>query len=436
MNIEYNLRGILHAFFKHKKKFIIIFLLFLISGLYLLFNAVPVFESRGSMLVKFGQGARPEMNMPDNRPIELARNDRKEIIESYVRILQSHDLLSDVASDVGIERLYPSMNGPSKELATQNAVMNLLDGDMNIYTGDESNLIEVYVENGDPAIAAQFAKKLMEMFIIRQAEVYNNVQSSFLDTQIEAMRDRLAKSREKLRTFKGEKGISAIDEEMAELLKEKTSLSTAAFQSTTEAQIQSATEAQTALAQIKSEQADMRATYKPDSPLLKQMNESVAIAKKELYSRQADVRAKGSATNSLKSKIASINQRISWLEQQRGEYNELEQQIRMDEENYQYYQQRGEEARVNNLLNSQNITRISIIDTPTASPIPVRPNKKLILLAFLMAGMLCGLAAVLISEVLDDRLITSDQVRAATGLPVLASFSKAKRRKKYVISNR
>ncbi|MCA9017937.1 MAG: hypothetical protein KDA77_21615 [Planctomycetaceae bacterium] len=182
---------------------------------------------------------------------------------------------------------------------------------------------------------------------------------------------------------------------------------------------------------LKAKQAEMRATYKADSPVMKRLQDSIAVAEKQLSDRQSDLNNNSGAAvtdkdGSLAQKIAAIDKRIAWLEAQRGTFNELDQRVRMDEENFQYYRQRGEEARVNNLLNRENITRISIVDRPVVPAKPIGPRKKLILIAFLLAGMVMGLGLSLTLEILDDSVASPEQLTASLGLPVLASFRKVR----------
>lgn len=153
------------------------------------------------------------------------------------------------------------------------------------------------------------------------------------------------------------------------------------------------------------------------------MRQSVAAARREVQARQADLNSAGGAGSSLSSKLQSIEQRLSYLEEQRADFSELEQRVKIDQDNYNYYVQRGEEARANNILNEQNITRISVIDTPMAPMLPASRHRKMLLIAFLMTGGILGLVAVLAFEMLDDRFRAPNQVSARLGVPVFATFA-------------
>ncbi len=419
MDIEYNMRGILHAFFRQKLKFVLFFVLFSLMGVYYVSKIVPVYSARGSLLVKFGQAGLPDVNLPGNRKSsDFSSNDRSELLESNVQILLSQNLLSDVVSAFGLERLYPGMleEGGDEGVAVQNAVRVLLSGALDVRVSGGSNIIELFVFHEDPEVAAQFANQLMDMFIVRQAKLYNTAQTSFLEKQVQDMKRQLEVSRQRFLEFKKGVGISAIDEEMKLLLAQKGDLSAIAFQSVSSAQA--------TLSALEAKAAEMSMTYQQDSPVMQRLRDSIVVAQEQLEARQLDLSAAGDVDGALSSKIATIDERIAWLEEQRGRYNELSQRVKMDEDNYTYYQQRGEEARVNMLLNAENITRVSVIDQAVVPTRPVGPRWKVILLAFLMAGILFGLGVALAFELLDDRLTTPEGVSAAAGVPVLAAFGK------------
>jgi len=67
MNLDYNLRGILHLFFRQKKKLVFTFFLLFIPGFFLIVNLQPYFQSNASILLKFGQNARLEVNLQNNQ---------------------------------------------------------------------------------------------------------------------------------------------------------------------------------------------------------------------------------------------------------------------------------------------------------------------------------------------------------------------------------
>src|SRR5579872_3718949 len=110
MRIEPTTRGWISAFFRQRQKFSAVFLLFLIGGLGYIVFAKPQYEAAGSLLVKFGRGATPEIAREENNSPEIiTQGDRRETMESDMQILQSHGLLYEVVHGIGTEKLYPGI---------------------------------------------------------------------------------------------------------------------------------------------------------------------------------------------------------------------------------------------------------------------------------------------------------------------------------------
>lgn len=427
MGFEYNMRGMLHALFRQKYKIFSIFLLFTLLGFYVVTKSNDTYKAQGGMLVKFGDEARPDVNLSGERRAKASNaSEREEVLDSYIRILKSQALLGDVVAKIGIGKLYPdSKSADSKQWAglsddekLQIAVADVLDH-LNVINNGTNTIIDVYFTHGDPVVAAELVNILMQEFIAKQANIYDTAQTQFLDDQSAAMKARVEGAREDLYKFKSEYGISDIDQEMEQLLKQKSDLVSIAYNAVSDARQK--------LSEARSQAAQDRNNYRPESSLQKKANKAVSVAQQNLNQREKELNSlvHGGDTE-IGQKLSLINERIAELEAYRGEYNELQQTLRLNEENYRYYKQRGEEARVNNLLNAQNITRITIIDPALMPPKPIgRPNA-IILLAFLLAGISLGLFVGFAFEFMDERFSTPEQIVQALDIPVIAHFERTK----------
>lgn len=414
MEIEQSPRGVMTAFFRQSGVFLAIFILILTAGAVYVVAASPVYEANASMVIKFGADARPQTALTENPvPYETSASEREELLNSYVGILTSRALMETVVREMGADTIYPGITEAAGDADTPEnmAVTALLEGDFKVGT-DSSHVIRVAVQNPDPEMAATVADHIINSFIIKQTAIYDTPQTGFLEGQIDDARHRLEASQDDLQAYKKKVGVSAIDAEMEQLLREKSDIGALAFTALTEAQSR--------LAELEAEEAQMSATYRSDSPFFKRLQDSLAVARANLAKRQADLN--GAGDSPLSTKIQRIDERIAYLESQRGRLNELEQNVRIDEENYLYYVKRGEEARINNLLNKENITRISVLDEPAASMVPAKPRKNVLLAITLIAAVVAGAGGAISRELLDDRLTTPAQLSSSLGVPVLATF--------------
>ena len=420
MEIELNSRSLLTVLFRHKLKFLVVFGAIFLIGLAYASSRERVYEAQGSFVVKFGEGGRPTTNSPEDKTTQSNINDSKEVIQSYVKIMSSAELLRNVVKAVGIAKAYPdlidSTENQDENIAEQLAAQQL-EKNLTIITNPKSNVIEIAVKHKDAMIASELANQLMDQFLVRQIQVYNTPQTDFLKQQVGDIKGQLDKSQKDFLDFKKSLEINDIDQEMTQLLQEKRDISGMAFEAVTSAQ--------TTLSAMEAKAAELRSTYKENSSVIKKMDEGIAQAREQLQTRKSELDSITSPDSPLALRVIKINERLAFLEQQRGRYSELKQRVQMDEDNYKYYQQRGEEARVNSVLNQENITRISIVDHATAPLKPQPMRRVLIMLAIIMFASFIGLAVMTFSELIDEKFSTPEQLKASFKLPVLTTFDNA-----------
>ena len=420
MYIETSVRGFLNIFFRQQVKFFAVFGLVLLAGLFYLTGMHRVYEAHGSFLIKFGAGAVPDVSREAPAGGGDTPSEHAELIQSNIKILQSEGLLSAVIAKVGVERLYPGVTAgaaDSKDTPEHMAIERLQSKDLKATTDSSSSLVDVSYANKDPQVAQEFVQTLMDMFIARQSEIFSAPQENFLQQQIAGAQQHLQDVKKKFQDFKEKTGIFNLDGEMTQLLSEKSTLSTAAFQALTVSEA--------SLSKLEGDKAASAATYRPESPIMQRLSDSIAIAQAEVNKRQADLDTAGADNGALSPKISKINERMAYLDQQRGEYESLDQDVHLAEDNYKYYQQRSEGARGNALLNQQGITRIAVVDKPALPTRPEPLKRAMLLLAVLMTAALFGMGVVLFFELTSDSIAYPEQIPHAVGLPVLASFGRS-----------
>ncbi len=419
MQIELTSRGLLSVLFRHRFKLALAFAVCLALGITYIVTTKPDYESVGSLLVRFGRSATPDVYENKGGPDELSQNDRREIMQSNMQILQSRDLLREMITDFGVEKLYPNLTKTLRpgDNAVEAAITKLQNDDLTVKTALNSDIIEVHMFNQDAQLAAEFLHKLFDQFIVRESDVYNKQQTDFLAEQVKQASERLYRSQKALKQYKEEVGISSIDEELKQLLEQRSQAANIALTAMDKAKER--------LEELQAKETELLATYQPDSPAVKKIRQSIAKAQDQVEQRQRDLKnAEAASTGEtfVSAEMTRIARRIEKLEAVRTHHDDLERQVKIDEENYKTFVARSEAARVNQTLNEQKITRITTLDTPMVASRPSRPRKLIVLIAALMAGAIIGLGAAIVTETLDDRFTTPAQVAATMQLPVLASF--------------
>ena len=106
---------------------------------------------------------------------------------------------------------------------------------------------------------------------------------------------------------------------------------------------------------------------------------------------------------------------------------ELERQVKINEDNYQLYLKKMEEARISNAMDSQKLANISVVDP--ALP-PLKPVKPKILLNIILSILLGGFASIGLAfslEYFSHTFNKPEEVEQQASLKVLAAIPSIKR---------
>jgi uncharacterized protein involved in exopolysaccharide biosynthesis len=481
MNAQLMPYGLLTLLFKHKKMVFGIFFAVVLGGVTYLYTTVPKYDSVAQLIVRFGDRSIPEVDR--TQVTELTPSDRREIVLSHAAILGSHDLAEATINAFGLDTVYPEIvaDPPAQWSPMDEAVKTFL-ANLSVDVGTSDNIITVTLFHPDKDLVPKLVHKLIEIYVARQTAVYHNPQRDFLSTEVKDSGTRLAKAQSELEQFRGKWHITDYDKEVEDLLKQRgdvdTSLRSAESnliqaqhrQQELEQQIRKVPEnipeqassekyralddAESRLAELQSKKAQMLATYNENSPALSTLKAGIATAQAEVNARKtalksrstsnvnsvyqtlqtdllrtsADAQSFADPVRVLTGQLATIDRRLTDLQQNRGSFNDLQREHQIAEETYRSLSIKYQDARVKDNLNQQRISPATVISQPTLPYKTARPRKLITLLACLFAGMILGIAGALMREALDDRFTTAEQVAFILDLPVLASFERRPRR--------
>ena len=109
------------------------------------------------------------------------------------------------------------------------------------------------------------------------------------------------------------------------------------------------------------------------------------------------------------------------------ELKRLNRQIQIDEQNYQLYRRKLEEARISDVLDAERIVNVRVIDSPTASARPVRPRKLLMIGLGIVLSLIVSMGSAFVSDYFDHSIRTAEDVKRYLGLRLLASLQEVKK---------
>lgn len=344
-----------------------------------------------------------------------------------------------------------------------------------------STAIEVEIEADSPHLAQKILSELIDVYSEEHARVHRNQSSQafFLD-QRESLRKQLDAATLAVREAKDEMGIASISGRRSTLEAQVQSIEGEKFGTE-----QALSGAQARAADLREQLDDLpervatSRTTKPNegADLLNQEFYSLQVLKAELASRYSDahprviavsrqledakkvldeqqnerhetvddinpihqqlsleLREQQTAIAGHESRLETLNEQLQLVLQDLKTINanelriqELEREVTLREREFYQYAENLEQARIDQALEDQRISNISISQEPLLLEKPVSPSKSLVLLASLFMATAGTGAVVVASERLNNRLHSEGELAELTGVPVLATIGESAR---------
>jgi uncharacterized protein involved in exopolysaccharide biosynthesis len=130
----------------------------------------------------------------------------------------------------------------------------------------------------------------------------------------------------------------------------------------------------------------------------------------------------------VRAQLAVVRKELTTLNENELRLAVLQRDVDLIEADYRKYATNLEQARIDQQLEVQRMSNISIAQPASYEPRPVHPRTTLNLLLGLCAGALGGLALPLMLEQIDHSLQTPEQVEKNLALPTLAVIPRLKPR--------
>lgn len=466
----------LQIFRRQKGILILTFLVVVISALVFSFTIVPVYESRTTLMIEEGSGAKKEI-------FQVPSFIRKETrIKNQVEILKSRTLAEAVIRVV--------LSSPfrkkwiSNELEKEKSGMNMnsmverLHSSMKIIPIRDTDIIEIRMTAHYPELAAFLANTLGDQYhrqSLRSSWGEITEVREFLEEQLANIQKELQGSEEILKEYKQKKGIAALSEETEELVKQLATFEALYNEAKTElnAEQKRLNYMREQLAERKSHLVDDIARI--SSPLIQQLRKKMAeleviranyIAQgfseahpkmQEIMNRVEDIKKKlilestklastelsssdpltysqdlvekilsieieiqslSAKTNALKKVVNTYSWQLNSLPEKSLELARFKRNAKVSENIYLMLMEKYEEAKIRE---AGQIGEVRIIDIALPPERPIKPKKKLNLALGGALGLLLGIGLSLLRERLDASIRTIEDMENL-GLPFLGSI--------------
>lgn len=173
-------------------------------------------------------------------------------------------------------------------------------------------------------------------------------------------------------------------------------------------------------AQIKELEALLARTQ---SSFVAQQTFEVSPARNDLERALTDRRTRLAGVNAMASRqaeaLSEVEAEIERVAQLGEEARRLDREAASAEQSYRLFVQRLDEARIQEALDTAEISNVAMIGEPVASVKPVRPRAMLLFLVSLGAGLLASLGFFILRDALRPSVHSRDRVAQVLGVPVL-----------------
>jgi uncharacterized protein involved in exopolysaccharide biosynthesis len=481
-----SVRDLVATFFRHQKLIMKVFAAILVGGIaagVLFVN----YESEATVLVKH-QRVDPVVSSDRTTGLPIQRTDLTEQeVNSEVELLKSQDLLRDVVIHTGLDKdvrllspfTWNATEQEKRELRIAKAAMRL-DSNLAIFPTRRTNLLTIRYTAKDPQQAHTVLQTFVDAYLKKHVAVNSMPQQfGFFSEQADAYQKKLAAAEAELSRFNRENSVTSPVDERNKLLDKLTSFD--AELQTTRASIDANRDrARVLQEQLKSEPDRLTTEIKTlnNQPLLEQLKSTLLrlelqrtellakfaptyrpvqeLEQKIAQTRESIVREEShpvrdettnrdpayewvrteqaksrSESHALKAReaaltktIAAYQARIEDLDQKGIAQQALVRNVKEVEAEYLLYQQKREEARINEALDQRQMVNVAIAQPPTFPTLPARSPILYPLLAITL-GMLMAVGMVFAFEYTDRSFRTPRELETGLGIPVLATIPAA-----------
>ena len=438
------------------------------------------YRSEGKLLVRLGRENAtldPSATLGHESVVAVPIS-RDSEINSVVEILQSRSLLEKVVDTVGVNRFVDGVSAVDRERA-----LRLLASNLRVAAAHKSNVVEAVFEGRSPELCQGIVGTLLTVYVGEHARL-NRPQGSqgfFVEQAERLQRDLIAKENA-LRDLKASTGLLSPDNQRQALVgrldhlqDELIEVDTATAAS--EAKMQTIRQRLSGMSetrvvsqttgvanegsdrmrdslyalQVAAEEAATR--YTEDHPKMQQIRQQIAEAEK-IFQRQDPSRTQTTTAGNRsfeeldaalleeEPRLASLQARAAALRRQtadlRGQLKafgedalriaQLQRDVDLCQTNYCKYSSNVEGARIDETMERERMSNLSVVQPASYEPREIRPQKALSLAMGLLLGVLGGVGAAVVAEGRNRTLRTPEDIESKLHLAALGTIPQIRRR--------
>lgn len=420
----------------------------LLGGGAAIFLTRPVYRARTSLLLEgFNDQAIGSVN-----PVSPLPASAVDYLQNEVKVLESDTLARRVAQQLGPDVAIMARK-PGRELTDQQQVKTI-EKALTVRTGLQSQVMEVFFDAPDPAMAARGANAVTTAFVELSQEARSQLvqdTTQWLNRQAQELKSKLDGLNARLQSFTGSSGLilagaegTPAEERARQLEDELTraqadraakqaryeAVSAGPNETTEGASSTALVQYQTDLQTMRKQLADLSTMYQPDNYRITRLKAQIDATEAAIKNEQGSIRdrmrndylAAASLERSLNASLAKEVSQVQQQTQKNLQYNVLKNQVDATQKLYDSVLEKAKDAGAESSL---RITNIRVIDAAAAPLRPFSPNILFDLAIGLGIGTLGGAALVLFGG--GFRRIRAPGEMTAHAVPELGVIPSAKK---------
>ena len=466
----------IEVLFKYKYQILFIAMLTTAVAMISFMTNAPQYQSHTSLLIKQGREYLYIPEISDERakaPTRLI-----ELINAEMQILNSRDLKEDTIKKIGLDALYPDLEGVEN---APSIAIDKFNRALTINVIPDAHVVSVFFRHEDPTLAAEVVNVLVDQFLGKRIEIYGKIESGFLQRQLDETMFKLANVREELENFKNTHDVYSMKDQLHLLLNEHQELTSALRTATNQVSgfenklrildeqlletPESITvhseyrrnkivdEAKQTILGLQMKEQELLTKYREDSRTIESIRGEIAQVEAFLSGQAQDLKeAERTATNPLYERLESerlaalaelaylrsekknltvqvdqTKEKLATLSNSEVRFQELEESVQRHEAEYLTYTNKLSDAVLAEALDREKNTNVSVIEAGRVplSPIGIPLKTRLLLAAFI--GVCLGIGYAFLRYYFSGTYLNAESVEQDLGIPVVASFDRRKR---------
>ena len=397
-------------------------------------------------------------------------------INTEIELLTSSDVLREVVTRC---HLADFVKTGSHNLQTRSDLaLRQLQKELSVTAVRKSDVIEASYQSPDPLRSAAVMRAVSDLYLQAHLQVHGSPDTySFFSKIHDGYAGQLQQAESDLAKFRQAHSIVALPEEKTLALQQATDLqkSLAESAAATHRSEQQADHLQKVLTDtpvtiekerrsfpnqnaldqlavvlltLKNKRAEAAQRYLPDDRIMQELdaqikqtqsafeaardnksqevvmgaNPALLSAEDEHIKASADYAGNQAQTQTLSHELQANRARLVHLDQETVPYQNMVRRVTQLEELTDFYKKKSDEARVNDLLDRERISNVTVAEQPTPAEVPSSPKRGLILALGFVWSLLVSIATAFGLDLLTPRIFSPYELEEVPGLPLLASL--------------